>query len=112
MITWQIIGLNQIKLKEVGFVIICAVLLHNLSGLLIGFWFPKSLGYDDRTCRILSIEVGMQNSGLSVALVVKHFSVMVAIPGALLSIWHNLSGSFPAGYRSFKKSREKAYKNC
>jgi BASS family bile acid:Na+ symporter len=54
----------------------------------------------------------MQNSGLSVALVVKHFSVMVAIPGALLSIWHNLSGSFLAGYWSFKKSREKAYKNC
>jgi BASS family bile acid:Na+ symporter len=106
-----IIGLNQTKLKEVGFIIICAVMLHNLSGLLIGFWFPKSLGYDDRTCRTLSIEVGMQNSGLSVALAIKHFSVMAAIPGALFSIWHNLSGSFLAGYWSFKTSVEKAEEN-
>ncbi|MBT6047182.1 MAG: bile acid:sodium symporter family protein, partial [Candidatus Scalindua sp.] len=69
-----IIGLNQTKLREVGFIIVCAVMLHNLCGLLIGFWLPKSLGYDDRTCRTLSIEVGMQNSGLSVALAIKHFS--------------------------------------
>ena len=101
-----IIGLNQTKLKEVGFVIVCAVMLHNLCGLLIGFWFPKLLGYDNRTCRTLSIEVGMQNSGLSVALAVKHFSVMAAIPGAIFSIWHNLSGSFLAGYWSFKKSKK------
>ena len=106
-----IIGLNQTKLKEVGFIIICAVMLHNLSGLLIGFWFPKLLGYDDRTCRTLCIEVGMQNSGLSVALAVKHFSVMAAIPGALFSIWHNLSGSFLAGYWSFKESGKKAEEN-
>jgi BASS family bile acid:Na+ symporter len=101
-----IIGLNQTKLKEVGFIIICAVMLHNLSGLLIGFWFPKLFGYDDRTCRTLSIEVGMQNSGLSVALAVKYFSVMAAIPGAIFSIWHNLSGSFLAGYWTFRKSDE------
>ena len=99
-----IIGLNQTNLKEVGFIIICSVTLHNLSGLLIGFWFPKLLGYDNRTCRTLSIEVGMQNSGLSVALAVKHFSIVAAIPGAIFSIWHNLSGSFLAGYWSFKKN--------
>ncbi len=98
-----IIGLNQTKLREIGLIIVCAVMLHNLCGLLIGFWLPKSLGYDNRTCRTLSIEVGMQNSGLSVALAVKHFSVMAAIPGAIFSIWHNLSGSFLAGYWSAKK---------
>ncbi len=99
-----IIGLNQTKLKEVGIIIICCVMLHNLCGLLIGFWIPKSLGYDNRTCRTLSIEVGMQNSGLSVALAVKHFSIVAAIPGAIFSIWHNLSGSFLAGYWNTKKS--------
>ena len=101
-----IIGLNQTKLREIGLIIVCAVMLHNLCGLLIGFWLPKLLGYDNRTCRTLSIEVGMQNSGLSVALAVKHFSVMAAIPGAIFSIWHNLSGSFLAGYWSFKKSKK------
>jgi BASS family bile acid:Na+ symporter len=98
-----IIGLNQTKLKEVGFIIICCVMLHNLTGLLIGFWIPKSLGYDNRTCRTLSIEVGMQNSGLSVALAVNHFSIVAAIPGAIFSIWHNLSGSFLAAYWNAKE---------
>jgi BASS family bile acid:Na+ symporter len=37
---------------------------------------------------------------------------MAAIPGAIFSIWHNLSGSFLAGYWSFKKSGEKTDKNC
>ncbi len=103
-----IIGLNQTKLKEVGFIIICCVMIHNLTGLLIGFWFPKFLGYDNRTCRTLSIEVGMQNSGLSVALAIKHFSIVAAIPGAIFSIWHNLSGSFLAGYWNSKKSDDSA----
>ncbi len=99
-----IIGLNQSKLKEVGFIIICSVMIHNLSGLLIGFWIPRLLRYDNRTCRTLSIEVGMQNSGLSVALAIKYFSTVAAIPGAIFSIWHNLSGSFMAGYWNSKQS--------
>jgi len=73
------------------------VILHNLSGLLAGYWLPKWLGYDEKTNRTLSIEVGMQNSGLSVALAVKYFSTLAAIPGAIFSIWHNLSGSLLAG---------------
>jgi BASS family bile acid:Na+ symporter len=40
----------------------------------------------------------MQNSGLAVALAVKYFSVTAALPGALFSIWHNLSGSLLAGW--------------
>ncbi|WP_230406564.1 bile acid:sodium symporter family protein [Candidatus Scalindua japonica] len=96
---------------EVGLSIVSAVMLHNMSGLLIGYWLPRLLGYDNCTCRTLSIEVGMQNSGLSVALAVKHFSVMAAIPGAIFSIWHNLSGSFLAGYWSFRKSGKNGEKN-
>ncbi len=92
-----IVGLNQAKFSQVGFVIIFAVILHNLSGLLAGYWLPKWLGYDEKTNRTLSIEVGMQNSGLSVALAVKYFSTLAAIPGAIFSIWHNLSGSLLAG---------------
>jgi BASS family bile acid:Na+ symporter len=95
-----IVGLNQPRLQEVGFILIFAVMLHNLCGLLIGYWLPKSIGYNDQICRTLSIEVGMQNSGLSVALAVKYFSIIAAIPGAIFSIWHNLSGSILAGYWS------------
>lgn len=97
-----IVGLNQQRLSNLGFVIIFAVILHNVSGLVSGYWLTRFLGYDDRTCRTVGIEVGMQNSGLSVALAIKYFSAAAAIPGAIFSIWHNLSGSFLAGYWSWR----------
>lgn len=95
-----IAGLNQPKIKDIGIMIVISVMLHNFTGLLCGYWVPKLLGYNERTCRTLSIEVGMQNSGLSVALAIKFFSITAAIPGAIFSIWHNLSGSLLALYWS------------
>jgi BASS family bile acid:Na+ symporter len=56
-----------------------------------------------RECRTLAIEVGMQNSGLAVALAVKYFSATAALPGALFSIWHNLSGALLAGLWSRRR---------
>ena len=93
-----IVAMNQSKLAGIGLMLVAAVLLHNASGLLFGYSIPKWLGYDEQTCRTLSIEVGMQNSGLGVALAVKYFSAAAALPGAIFSIWHNLSGSLLAGH--------------
>ena len=93
-----IVALNKINLGEVEFTIIAAVILHNLTGLTLGYFVPKLLRYDESTCRTIGIEVGMQNSGLAVALAVKYFSAVAALPGAIFSIWHNLSGSVLAGY--------------
>ena len=67
---------------------------------------PRLLGADERTCRTLAIEVGMQNSGLGVALAVKYFSAAAALPGALFSIWHNLSGSMLAAFWSRRGRKE------
>jgi BASS family bile acid:Na+ symporter len=53
---------------------------------------------DEKTCRTLAIEVGMQNSGLAVTLAIKYFSAFAALPGAIFSIWHNISGSILAAY--------------
>jgi BASS family bile acid:Na+ symporter len=101
-----IVALNNERLAEIGFVIIAAVILHNLSGLLLGYWLSHILKFDRTTCRTVAIEVGMQNSGLSVALAIKFFSSLAALPGAVFSIWHNLSGSFLASYwGASKKSR-------
>ncbi|MCG7864061.1 MAG: bile acid:sodium symporter family protein [Candidatus Thiodiazotropha endolucinida] len=95
-----IVSLNRDNLANMGMAIALAVVMHNLLGLLGGYWLPKILGWDERVCRTLAIEVGMQNSGLGVALAVKYFSVAAALPGALFSIWHNLTGSMLAGYWS------------
>ncbi|MBT3011299.1 MAG: bile acid:sodium symporter family protein [Candidatus Thiodiazotropha sp. (ex Lucina pensylvanica)] len=95
-----IVALNRSNLANMGMAIALAVIMHNLLGLMGGYWLPKLLGWDERVCRTLAIEVGMQNSGLGVALAVKYFSVAAALPGALFSIWHNLTGSMLAGYWS------------
>ena len=89
-----------------NFIIVAAVIMHNLIGLSFGYFVPKLLKYDNKTCRTISIEVGMQNSGLSVALAVKYFSAAAALPGAIFSVWHNLSGSILAGWWRFKDSNE------
>ena len=93
-----IVALNHGQLLHMAGGVAVAVMAHNLFGLAAGYWLPRWLGREPRECRTLAIEVGMQNSGLAVALAVKYFSAAAALPGALFSIWHNLSGSFLAGY--------------
>ncbi len=95
-----IVALNQAQLGRLGAGMVCAVLLHNGVGLLGGYWLPFLLGRERRECRTLAIETGMQNSGLAVALAIKYFSASAALPGALFSIWHNLTGSLVAGHWS------------
>jgi len=93
-----VVALNQENIQHVAVSIVIAVILHNSLGLLSGFWLIKKLGYTDKVARTVAIEVGMQNSGLSVALALKYFTAASALPGALFSIWHNLSGSVLAAY--------------
>ncbi len=93
-----IVALNHDNLSNLALPILLAVCLHNFWGLMVGYAIPWLLKYDARTCRTVCIEVAMQNSGLSVALAVKYFSVAAALPGAIFSIWHNVSGSLLAMY--------------
>jgi BASS family bile acid:Na+ symporter len=71
-------------------------MVHNAAGLAAGYQVPRLLRHDRRTCRTLAIEVGMQNSGLAVALAIKFFGPTAALPGAVFSVWHNLSGALLA----------------
>lgn len=98
-----VVALNASKLAEIGFVLVGAVVLHNILGLISGYGVARLLGYDEKICRTLSIEVGMQNSGLAVALASKYFAPSAALPGAFFSIWHNISGSILASIWSRSK---------
>jgi BASS family bile acid:Na+ symporter len=91
-----VVALNKTNLETVGFIIMLAVILHNGIGLLLGYFIPKRLGYNEQTCRTIAFEVGMQNSGLAVALAMKFFTPSAAVAGSLFSIWHNISGSILA----------------
>lgn len=93
-----IVALNQARLSQVGLMLVGAVMLHNGIGLLAGYLIPRLAGQDPITARTLAIETGMQNSGLAVALALKYFGPLAALPGALFSIWHNLSGAVLAAF--------------
>lgn len=88
-----VVALNAGRVDALVWPLVAAVVLHNAIGLGAGYGIPRLVGYDRQTARTLAIEVGMQNSGLGVALATQFFSAAAALPGALFSVWHNLSGS-------------------
>ena len=95
-----VVAMNRDNLAAIGSAVALAVILHNGAGLFGGYWLSRLLGWDERISRTLAIEVGMQNSGLGVVLAVNYFSAAAALPGALFSVWHNLSGSLLAAWWS------------
>lgn len=88
-----IVAANAGSIAEVGFAIGAVVVLHNALGLAIGYLTARFSGMDTARARAVSIEVGMQNSGLAVALANLHFAALTALPGAVFSVWANISGS-------------------
>lgn len=82
-------------IKATGLLVLVAVILHNMLGYGVGYGFSKLLRADNRVSRTVSIEVGMQNSGMAATLAKTHFAMTpeAALPGAIFSIWHNLSGA-------------------
>lgn len=93
-----VISANAQKLLMGGMVIIVVVALHNLCGLGLGWLVGRLLRLPDAKRRAISIEVGMQNSGLASSLATLHFAAypMATIPGAVFSVWHNISGAIVA----------------
>jgi|TARA_B110000037_G_C17103274_1_gene498878 BASS family bile acid:Na+ symporter len=99
-----VVALNADRLLDVGLITLIAVILHNLSGLAGGYTISRLIGLDIKQSQTVAIEVGMQNSGLGVALATEFFSATAALPGALFSVWHNISGSLLASVWSNKRT--------
>jgi len=88
-----VVALNANALREVAIMVVLATLTHNVLGLMLGFYAARLLGFDSVICRTIAIEVGMQNSGLATALALKFFAPISALPGAIFSVWLNITGS-------------------
>lgn len=86
------------KLLSGGMLVILVVILHNLCGLGLGWFTAKLIGLSRPKQIAISIEVGMQNSGLATALAIAHFAAypLATVPGAIFSVWHNISGALAA----------------
>jgi len=87
-----IFALNSKLLKEISLLVLLVVLIHNVLGFVLGYVFGALAGLDKRKVKALSIEVGMQNSGLSTVLALKYFSKVSALPSAVFSLSQNLLG--------------------
>ncbi|MDN2663587.1 bile acid:sodium symporter family protein [Psychromonas sp. 14N.309.X.WAT.B.A12] len=103
-----VVALNVNNLIAVGPMVAIAVILHNSFGLLAGYFITKKLGFEEKVCRTIAFEVGLQNSGLAAALAMKFFAPTAAIAGTIFSVWHNISGSLLAGYWSRSAKQGKA----
>ena len=99
-----IVAHNADRLLVGGLIVVLVVMLHNLCGLSLGYIIGRLLNLEDTKRRAISIEVGMQNSGLASSLATLHFAAypLATIPGAIFSVWHNISGALVAAV--FKRS--------
>ena len=93
-----VIAASADRLMAGGWIIILVVMLHNICGLSLGYLIGRLLRLSEPKKRAISIEVGMQNSGLASSLATIHFAAypLATIPGAIFSVWHNLSGALVA----------------
>ena len=106
IIIGSVISHNSEKILTTGAIVFTVVILHNLLGFACGFGLGKLLKLTPSKTKALSIEIGMQNSGLASSLAGTAFPdlAMATVPGAIFSVWHNISGAFLAAiYRRWDK---------
>lgn len=107
-VVMAVVAASASTLLTVGVLVVVAVVAHNVLGLLTGYAIARACRMDEAGRRAISIEVGMQNSGLAAALATTHFNPAAALPGAIFSVWHNVSGSLLASYWARKSEPAKS----
>jgi bile acid:Na+ symporter, BASS family len=100
LIVAAVVGASKGAIAQSGLLIFTVVVLHNGLGYLIGFFAAKAFGLSLARRKAIAIEVGMQNSGLGAALANAYFSPVAAVPSAIFSVWHNISGALLANWFS------------
>ena len=99
LIVAAVVSHNSAKILSTGLVIFAVVILHNLLGYLCGYLVAVLFKMDLPRKKAVAIEIGMQNSGLATSLAGSAFPnmAMATVPGAIFSVWHNISGAILAG---------------
>ena len=105
LILAAVVAGSKDKIIDSGLLIFGVVVLHNCLGYFVGFLAAKALRLNNYDSKAIAIEVGMQNSGLGAALATAHFNPIAAVPSAVFSFWHNVSGPILANYFSTLKNQ-------
>lgn len=108
LVVLAVVAGSAAAILSVGLLVAVVVILHNGVGYGLGFLAAKAVGLDESARRAVAIEVGMQNSGLAAGLARTHFTPESALPAAIFSVWHNVSGSLLAAYWSRRPPRDAA----
>ena len=105
LIVATVVSHNAGKIMTTGAIVFVVVILHNLLGYACGFGIGKLFRMDLAKTKALTVEIGMQNSGLATSLATTSFPnlAMATVPGAIFSVWHNISGAVLAGFLQRKK---------
>lgn len=105
LIVATVVSHNAEKIMTTGAIVFVVVILHNLLGYACGFGVGKLFRMDLAKTKALTVEIGMQNSGLATSLAATSFPslAMATVPGAIFSVWHNISGAVLAGFLQRKK---------
>jgi BASS family bile acid:Na+ symporter len=101
-----VVGANTESLAASGLIAFVAVMLHNGAGLLLGYAAAAAFRLTPSQRRAVSIEIGMQNTGLGVTLATAHLSPLAAIPSVIGAAWHNITGPIMATYWSKRPLKE------
>ena len=105
LILAAVVAGSKDKIIDSGLLIFGVVVLHNCLGYFVGFIAAKALRLNNYDSKAIAIEVGMQNSGLGASLATAHFNPIAAVPSAVFSFWHNVSGPILANYFSTLKNQ-------
>jgi bile acid:Na+ symporter, BASS family len=106
LVVLAVVAGSAATILSVGLLVALVVILHNGVGYGLGFLAAKSVGLDTSAQRAVAIEVGMQNSGLAAGLAKTHFSPEAALPAAIFSVWHNVSGALLASFWSRRPPKD------
>ena len=101
-----VVSANSQRLMQVGHLVVIVIIIHNTLGYMLGYLLGKICKFNNAKCKTISIEVGMQNAGLASSLASTHFAYMAlaAVPGAIGSVWHCISGSIVANIMANRKN--------
>src|SRR5699024_6209239 len=93
------------EVAEAGLLGLLVVVVHHGLGDLLGCFASRISRYPERIARTTAVAVGMQNSGLAATLAAAHFSPVAALPAAVFSVWHNISGGLLAVFFRYRSAR-------
>ncbi|WP_189930507.1 bile acid:sodium symporter family protein [Streptomyces sulfonofaciens] len=96
---------SSAAIRSAAALVLLAVVLHNGLGLALGYGAGRLARLGTPASRAMAFEVGMQNSGLAASLATAHFSPLAALPSAVFSVWHNVSGALVAAWMSHRSRR-------